>query len=624
MKLSISDYKKILKFYKLSVPKNKKKLEKKANKIIADKFCSCIKKVQQKFREEGIAIGICTNSVINRKGYKRGNFKCKKRRTINLHKGGNRKKKTRKKRGKGATISRFFVEPDYTWNVEQFDGDYYDFGAAEEALESYMNEYDSPPHTREYQLHRLEQQRRIIDDFHNSRDNRWRQHLDRARQVIFQQMGNEPLPQARTEEDFHHLIQNPYSDRNVSPGAAGGGKRKKKTRKKRGKGATVSRFFVEPDYTWNVEQFDGDYWNFEEAEEALESYMNEYRSPPHTIEYQLHRLEQQRRIIDDFHNSRDNRWRQHLARARQQMVNEPQQLPQARTEEDFHHLIQNPYSDRNVSPGAAGGGKRKKKTRKKRGGMERNTPPRKPKTPNTVESTRPPPQFIPPIVLPPPAIPQRPNITSFGAIIQDGSDEQMFRQNMFQDITSSDDEPRYILDILTNFRDDYIGRVEDRQFTPEGNFGELLNNDVNNFRNYVQYLNQSGGCFPNCKKIKKKCVGCLKPARVEPTPLGVVMDNEGNIIQDGRSTNGREVSEEDGPYNIWILNRRITRLNSEGRQLEKQIEKAVSPFQKGQLQEMFDKKKKEWEEATKKLQEEEEKISATIVAYPTQTVSMRR
>ena len=50
MKLSISDYKKILKFYKLSVPKNKKKLEKKANKIIADKFCICIKKVKQKFR----------------------------------------------------------------------------------------------------------------------------------------------------------------------------------------------------------------------------------------------------------------------------------------------------------------------------------------------------------------------------------------------------------------------------------------------------------------------------------------------------------------------------------------------------------------------------------------------
>jgi len=101
MKLFISDYKKILKFYKLSVPKKSINIKKKADKIIAKKFCSCIKKVQQKFKEEGIAIGICTNSVITKKGYKRGKFKCKKRRTINLHKGGKRrKKKTRRKRKK--------------------------------------------------------------------------------------------------------------------------------------------------------------------------------------------------------------------------------------------------------------------------------------------------------------------------------------------------------------------------------------------------------------------------------------------------------------------------------------------------------------------------------------------
>ena len=95
MKLSTIDYKKILEFYKLSIPKKSENIKKKADKIIAKKFCSCIKKVQQKFREEGIAIGICTNSVITRKGYKRGKFRCKKRRTINLHKGGKRKKKRR-------------------------------------------------------------------------------------------------------------------------------------------------------------------------------------------------------------------------------------------------------------------------------------------------------------------------------------------------------------------------------------------------------------------------------------------------------------------------------------------------------------------------------------------------
>ena len=107
MKLSTSDYKKILKFYKLSIPKKSKNIKKKADKIIAKKFCSCIKKVQKKFKKEGIAIGICTKSVITRKGYKRGKFRCKKRRTIKLQKGG--RKKTRKKRG---AAPKFLCGPD--------------------------------------------------------------------------------------------------------------------------------------------------------------------------------------------------------------------------------------------------------------------------------------------------------------------------------------------------------------------------------------------------------------------------------------------------------------------------------------------------------------------------------
>ena len=604
MKLSISDYKKILKFYKLSVPKNKKKLEKKANKIIADKFCSCIKKVQQKFREEGIAIGICTNSVINRKGYKRGKFKCKKRRTINLHKGGKRrKKKTRKKRGKGATISRFFVEPDYTWNVEQFDGDYYDFGAAEEALESYMNEYGSPPHTREYQLHRLEQQRRIIDDFHNSRDDRWRQHLARARQVIFQQMGNEPLPQARTEEDFHHLIQNPYSDRNVSPGAAGGGKRRRRTRRKRGKGGVFSCKNCGDKKKKKKER---DFY----YEDGVKKYFydSDYSS-----------------VYDSDISDEDLTMADYEKKSIKEQPNKRPVSPLL-SEKEQQDARLSPTFGQFAKIETYRGGKRRRKTRKKRGGMESSTPstrPNTPTTPNTVESTHPPPQFIPPIFLPPPAIPQRPTITSFNAIVQEESFEEIIRDNMIQAIIGSEDA-RYILDTLTLYLDDYNRRVQDGQFTQQGNFGVLLNNDVNNFRNYVQYLNQSGGCFPNCKEIKKKCVGCLKPARVEPTPLGVVMDNNGTIIQDGRSSLGVEISDEDGAYEVWILNRRIARLNSEGQQIQKLIEKAESPFQKGQLQEMFDKKKKEWEEATKKLQEEEEKIAATVVAYPGAPLSMRR
>jgi hypothetical protein len=355
MKLFISDYKKILKFYKLSVPKKSINIKKKADKIIAKKFCSCIKKVQQKFKEEGIAIGICTNSVITKKGYKRGKFKCKKRRTINLHKGGKR--------------------------------------------------------------------------------------------------------------------------------------RKKKTRRKR-----------------------------------------------------------------------------------------------------------------------------KKKTRKKRGGMESNTPRTSEMKPKNSH------QHIPHIFLPP-------NLSVLSATTFDETPEEAYLHNLSVSIIGLglEEDPNIILQILKHYQTDYNGRIASNDFQPSGNFKQLLNNDVQALQNYIIHLqSQSGGCFPNCKNIKEKCVGCLKPARVEPLPLGVVMDNQGNIIQHGRATDGRVVSEEDGPYEIWILNRRIERLNREGKQLEKQIEEAESPFRRTGLQKIFDKKKKEWLEANRKLLVEENKIAATTVAYPAEPVAMRR
>ena len=108
MNLSPKDYRKILKFYKLSIPKKVSNLRKKGDKIIAKKFCSCIKKVRKKFKKEGIAIGICTKSVITRKGIKRGSFNCKSKTSIDLYKGGSKrstKKKTRKKRGAGGVFS---------------------------------------------------------------------------------------------------------------------------------------------------------------------------------------------------------------------------------------------------------------------------------------------------------------------------------------------------------------------------------------------------------------------------------------------------------------------------------------------------------------------------------------
>ena len=76
MTLTKKDYVKILNYYKLSVPKKITTLKTKAESVLADKLCRCIKKVDP--NDEGRAIGVCTRSVINKKGLTRGTFKCKK------------------------------------------------------------------------------------------------------------------------------------------------------------------------------------------------------------------------------------------------------------------------------------------------------------------------------------------------------------------------------------------------------------------------------------------------------------------------------------------------------------------------------------------------------------------
>ena len=104
--LTDKDYKTILTYYKVAVPKNKQKTRKLAEKLIVTKLCRCIKKVDKRAfsrsrqnktnktkrnrnrrnQNEGRAIGVCTNAVINRKGFTRGNFECKKNATIQLYK----------------------------------------------------------------------------------------------------------------------------------------------------------------------------------------------------------------------------------------------------------------------------------------------------------------------------------------------------------------------------------------------------------------------------------------------------------------------------------------------------------------------------------------------------------
>jgi hypothetical protein len=94
-----SDYKKILEYYGEPVPRSKRLLKKTAEDIMAKKLCACIKKLDP--NEEARSIGICTRSVVNNKGIKRGTFKCKKQRKIQITKNSRKGislKNTRKKR----------------------------------------------------------------------------------------------------------------------------------------------------------------------------------------------------------------------------------------------------------------------------------------------------------------------------------------------------------------------------------------------------------------------------------------------------------------------------------------------------------------------------------------------
>jgi len=81
-KITYGDYKKILSYYKMRLPKKNKTLKKKAETILANKLCKCIKKVGLKNEKRSIAI--CTNSIFTRKGLRRGKFTCKKRARVDV------------------------------------------------------------------------------------------------------------------------------------------------------------------------------------------------------------------------------------------------------------------------------------------------------------------------------------------------------------------------------------------------------------------------------------------------------------------------------------------------------------------------------------------------------------
>lgn len=79
-----NDYKQILKFYNKPIPKSKRLLRVEAEKIMATKLCRCIKKLDTGFEQK--AIGICTKTIFNNKGYTRGKFKCKGKKKITFRK----------------------------------------------------------------------------------------------------------------------------------------------------------------------------------------------------------------------------------------------------------------------------------------------------------------------------------------------------------------------------------------------------------------------------------------------------------------------------------------------------------------------------------------------------------
>lgn len=82
--LTNKDYTHILEYYKKNIPKSSRLLKIEAEKILASKLCKCIKKID--ITNESKSIGICTKSVINRKGYRRGKFTCRSKPTIQIKK----------------------------------------------------------------------------------------------------------------------------------------------------------------------------------------------------------------------------------------------------------------------------------------------------------------------------------------------------------------------------------------------------------------------------------------------------------------------------------------------------------------------------------------------------------
>jgi hypothetical protein len=89
--LTTTDYINILKYYKKKIPQSKRIIKKNAEKILNEKLCKCIKKIDPNNEKKSIAI--CTKTIFTNKGYKRGKFTCSGKKSIKIKKNKTHKKK---------------------------------------------------------------------------------------------------------------------------------------------------------------------------------------------------------------------------------------------------------------------------------------------------------------------------------------------------------------------------------------------------------------------------------------------------------------------------------------------------------------------------------------------------
>jgi hypothetical protein len=100
LRLTKKDYEIVLKYYDLPYKKSDKAkdIKTKAEKVLSDKLCRCIKRVtkKRKTKNENIAIPICKKSILLSKGFTDSGFKCKKSRSITLKRKNKNLRKTKK------------------------------------------------------------------------------------------------------------------------------------------------------------------------------------------------------------------------------------------------------------------------------------------------------------------------------------------------------------------------------------------------------------------------------------------------------------------------------------------------------------------------------------------------